>query len=278
MEHTFHTRHDFTPDLGWAAFQLLAAFGSEGVEVDGIEQAAQVLASPLAKRADLRKLLRSMEEIGLVRVTSNKLVLSGTGIALSGSAGRYPQGFFAGVHCLYSWTWLWSKQDAIATPAWSYRQVCRAIRAAGPLGIESDAVVLSVTGASERFNAERVSFSRSSVNGVTSWLRAQSPPLLEPITGRLHSPATSSPGLTCIRFQAAALCRHGGGEASLVGESAELLADALLIPPAELRRVLEEALATGAEFHLLSNGKRIAYRSSADPFLEWIVHGQLDTQ
>ncbi|MBA4064861.1 MAG: hypothetical protein C0501_14335 [Isosphaera sp.] len=278
MEHTFHTRHDFTPDLGWAAFQLLAAFGTEGVEVDRIEKAAQVLASPLAKRADLRKLLRSMEEIGLVRIAGNKLALSGAGIALSGSAGRYPQGFFAGVHCLYSWTWLWSGQAAIATPAWSYRQVCRAIRTAGPLGIESDAVVLSVTGAAGRFNAERVSFSRSSVNGVTAWLRAQSPPLLEPITGRLHSPATPSPGLTCVRFQAAALCRHGEGEASLTGESAELLADALLIPPAELRRVLEESLAPGAEFHLLGNGKRIAYRSSVDPFLEWIVHGQLDTQ
>lgn len=277
MEHTFHTRHDFTPDLGWAAFQLLGAFGRDGVEVDGIEKAAQLLASPLAKRADLRKLLRSMEEIGLVRVSGNKLALSGTGVALSGSAGRYPQGFFAAVHCLYSWTWLWAGRADIATPAWSYRQVCRAIRSAGPLGIESDAVVLSVTGAAERFNAGRVSFSRSSVNGVTTWLRAQSPPLLEPITGRLHSPANPSPGLTCVRFQAAALCRHGGGEASLTGESAELLADTLLIPQAELRRVLEETLAPGAEFHLLSNGKRIAYRSSADPFLEWIVHGHLDT-
>lgn len=278
MEHTFHTRHDFTPDLGWAAFQLLAAFGEGGVEVDGIEQAAQILASPLAKRADLRKLLRSMEEIGLVRSSGNKLALTVAGVALAGAAGRYPQGFFAGVHCLYSWSWLWAGREAIATPAWSYRQVCRAIRSAGPLGIESDAVVLNVTGAAERFKADRVSFSRSSVNGVTSWLRAQSPPLLEPIAGRLHCPATPRPGLACVRFQAAAMCRHCGGEASLTGEHAELLADTLLIPPADLRRVLEEALATGTEFHLLNNGKRIAYRSSADPFLEWIVHGQLDNQ
>src|SRR5262249_40112017 len=29
-EHTFHTRHDFTPVLGWAAFQLLAASGADG--------------------------------------------------------------------------------------------------------------------------------------------------------------------------------------------------------------------------------------------------------
>ena len=45
MEHTFHTRHDFTPDLGWAAFQLLAAFGTEGVEVDGIEDVLEEIAN-----------------------------------------------------------------------------------------------------------------------------------------------------------------------------------------------------------------------------------------
>jgi hypothetical protein len=278
VEHTFHTRHDFTPDLGWAAFQLLTAFGDEGVEVESIEQAAQVLSSPLAKRADLRKLIRSMEEIGLIRASGNRLALSVAGAALAAGAGRYPQGFFAGVHCLYAWTWTWAGQDKIATPAWSYRQVCHAIRSAGSVGIESDAVVLNVTGAAERFKAERVSFSRSSVNGVTAWLRVQSPSLLEPITGRLHCPTTPCPGLTCVQFHAAALCRHFGGEADLSGKAGEMLADTLLVSPAELRRVIEESLASGTEFHLLNNTKRIAYRSSADPFLEWIAHGHFDNQ
>jgi hypothetical protein len=65
-EHTFHTRHDFTPELGWAAFQLLGALGAEGARVEALEQAARTLASPMARRSDLRKLLRSMEELGLL--------------------------------------------------------------------------------------------------------------------------------------------------------------------------------------------------------------------
>jgi hypothetical protein len=142
MEHTFHTRHDFTPELGWAAFQLLAELGGEGTTPNGLEAAARVLASPLARRADLRKLLLSLEELGLVRRDGDRLTLSGAGRALAGSAGRYEAGFNAGVHCLYYWRWLWGGCQSMATPSWSYRQVCREIRLAGPLGIEPDAVVL----------------------------------------------------------------------------------------------------------------------------------------
>src|SRR3712207_1813854 len=100
MEHTFHTRHDFTPELGWAAFQLLAELDAEGITPEGLEAAARVLASPLARRADLRKLLLSLEELGLVRRDGDRLTLSGAGRALAASAGRYEAGFNAGVHCL----------------------------------------------------------------------------------------------------------------------------------------------------------------------------------
>jgi hypothetical protein len=162
LEHTFHTRHDFTPELGWAAFQLLAEI--EGVTVEGMGEAARTLASPMARRSDLRKLLRSMDELGLLSHTEDKLSLSNAGRALADSAGRYEPGFFAGIHCLYAWGWLWGNRET-ATPSWSYRQVCREIRAAGPLGIEPDAIALKVAAAGEWFGADRVSFSRSSVNG-----------------------------------------------------------------------------------------------------------------
>jgi hypothetical protein len=274
-EHTFHTRHDFTPELGWAAFQLLAALGEDGATGDELEQAARTLASPMARRSDLRKLLRSMEELGLTEHSGGRLVLSEAGRALAASAGRYEPGFCAAVHCLYAWGWLWAGQEGVATPSWSYRQVCREIRAAGPLGIEPDAIVLKVAAAGERFGAERVSFSRSSVNGVTAWLRAHSPPLVGQAGGRLHPLPRPNPGPTCVRFQAAALCAIRGGQASVEGEDAELMADALVLPAHELRRVLEEALAASGEFHLFGrSARRIAYRGSDDPFLEWIVHGR----
>jgi hypothetical protein len=273
LEHTFHTRHDFTPELGWAAFQLLAEI--DEMTVHGMEEAARALASPMARRSDLRKLLRSMDELGLLRRSSDKLSLSDAGRALAASAGRYEPGFLAGIHCLYAWGWQWSGMADLATPSWSYRQVCREIRAAGPMGIEPDALVLKVSAAGGRFGADRVSFSRSSVNGVAAWLKAHSPPLIASTAGRLRALPQPQPGPTSVRFHVAALCGLRGGQADLSGEDAELLADALLLPTQELRSVLEESLAGSEEFHLFgSSTKGISYRGSPDPFLEWIVHGR----
>jgi hypothetical protein len=274
MEHTFHTRHDFTPELGWAAFQLLAELGEAGTTAAGLEQAAQTLASPLARRLELRKLLLSMEELALVDREGDRLALSDAGRSLAASAGRYEPGFSAGVHCLYAWGWLWKGQPNVATPSWSYRRVCREIRVAGPLGIEPDAVVLRIVVAGESFGAPRVSFSRSSVNGVTSWLKAQCPPLVSQTSGRLHAAHHARPGLTTFRYHVGALCALRGGTADVTGEDAELLADALLVHPQEMRRLLEEALSGSEEFHLLSGAKSVAYRRSQDPFLDWIVHGR----
>jgi hypothetical protein len=274
-EHTFHTRHDFTPQLGWAAFQMLAEFGSEGTTLEGLAEAARTLASPMAGRSDLRKLLRSMEELGLLGRSADRLCLSAAGWTLSASAGRYEPGFCAGIHCLYAWNWLWDRRAELATPSWSYRQVCREILAAGPLGIEPDAIVLKVAAAGERFGAERVSFSRSSVNGVTGWLRAHSPPLVGQAGARLHTLPQLRPGPSAVRFHAGALCALCGGQARVQEENAELLAESLLLPTQELPLVLEESLGSSEEFHLVGVGaKRIAYRGSQDPFLEWIAHGR----
>jgi hypothetical protein len=272
--HTFHTRHDFTPKLGWAAFQLLAELGAEGTTLESLEEAARTLASPMARRSDLRKLLRSMGELGLLSGFNDGLCLSPAGRALAATAGRYEPGFCTGVHCLYAWTWIWDRQADLATPSWSYRQVCRSIRAAGPLGIEPDAIVLKVAAAGERFGADRVSFSRSSVNGVTAWLRAHSPPLVGQAGARVHAITQLRPGPTTVRFHSGALCAVHGGQARLQGDNAELLADSLLVPTEELALVLEESLGNSHEFHLFGTGvKSIAYRGSEDPFLEWIVHG-----
>lgn len=65
--HTFHTRHDFTPELGWAAFQLVAELGRDGVTSSDLETAARAATSPLARRADLTKVLASLEDLGFLK-------------------------------------------------------------------------------------------------------------------------------------------------------------------------------------------------------------------
>jgi hypothetical protein len=272
MKHTFHTRHDFTPDLGWAAFQLIGEFPDEGATVEQLALAASVLASPLARRADLGKLFATIEELRLIERIGERLRLAPVGQALRMSEGRYEAGFIAGVHCLYAWNWVLDGLPSQATPSWSYREVCRAIREAGPAGIEHDAVVLKVVAAASRFDADRVSFSRSSVNGVAGWLKAHTPPLVEQVGGRLYPATHRRPGLTSVRLHMAALCASRGGAADIGDEEAALLADVLLIPPGELRAVIHDSLIGSKEFHLLKDTKRVVFRTSDDPFLHWIGH------
>ena len=64
--HTFHTRHDFTPELGWAAFQLVHELGRAGLPEGGLEEAARATTSPLARRLDLTKILASLEDLGII--------------------------------------------------------------------------------------------------------------------------------------------------------------------------------------------------------------------
>jgi hypothetical protein len=64
--HVFHTKHDFTPEFAWAAFQLLAELDQEKVTPVHLYEVAQLTASPLAKRADANKLLGALQEIGLI--------------------------------------------------------------------------------------------------------------------------------------------------------------------------------------------------------------------
>lgn len=272
MEHTFHTRHDFTPELGWAAFQLLAELGPEGTTLDGLEEAARQLASPLARRADLRKLLRSLVQLGLVHSAAARLSLSVAGRALADTAGRYEAGFNAAVHCLYAWRWLWDGNKSLATPSWSYQRVCQEIRSAGTLGIEPDAIVLKVATTAEQFGAERVSFSRSSVNGVAGWLKAQVPPLVSDAGSKLAMVARPRPGLTVVRFQIAALCGMHKGDVSITATALEHLANALVVPPQELNWILRDFSEACDEFSVVGNGKRIIYRGSSDSFLEWIIY------
>jgi hypothetical protein len=50
----------------------------------------------------------------------------------------------------------------------------------GTVGVGADELVLRVvSSAAKAFRVEKVSFSRSSVAGVTMWLEAQSPPLIQ---------------------------------------------------------------------------------------------------
>ena len=135
--HTFHTRHDFTPELGWAAFQLVHELGRAGLAEGGLAEAARATTSPLARRSDLTKVLASLEERGVIARMGKAIVLTELGHALATGVGAYETGFRAAIHCLYVWQWLWEADRDHANPSWSYREVCRQLLVSTPSGISS---------------------------------------------------------------------------------------------------------------------------------------------
>ncbi|MFQ6042071.1 MAG: hypothetical protein ACE5PV_14530 [Candidatus Poribacteria bacterium] len=270
--HVFHTKHDFTPELGWAAFQLLAEIGSDGISPSDLQAVAKAVASPLTRRSSLNKLLSAMQDVGITNRNRETVCLSDAGMALGKGLGRYEEGFRAAVHCVYSWKWIWDENTRTASPSWSYREVCRQILAAGTAGVDSDDIVLRVVSAAERFNVEKVSFSRSSVSGVTMWLEAQAPPLIQKKGRRIFTLGSRAPMADSIRLHLAALCALSGGEATLDTDNIQLLAECFLIPANELFVPITDFTRESHEFLLVPGvPNQVIFNGSEDPFIEWIA-------
>jgi hypothetical protein len=270
--HVFHTRHDFTPEFAWAAFQLLSGIGPAGVDTADLYSIAKATASPLTKRGDLTKLLAAMDEVGLTDRKREHVKLSQAGESLANSLGRYREGFCVAVHCLYSWTWPW-EGAATATPSWSYREVCRQLLDAGSAGVGADELVLRVVASAARlFRAEKISFSRASVAGVTMWLEAQSPPLIQRRGSRIYTNNITGPMADPLRLHAAALCAYAGGEALLDAQGVRLLAECFLMPADELIGHVVEFAQGSKEFLLITGAPhRLIFKESEDPFIDWMI-------
>jgi hypothetical protein len=271
--HVFHTKHDFTPALGWAAFQLLASAGQQGMTRQELSTVARLAGSPLTRRSEPTKILTALDDLGLLQRHGECVHLSAAGQALAQGLGSYETGFRAAVHCLYCWKWLWDGQSHLASPSWSYRQVCHQLLASPTTGVLIDDLVLQVVAVAEQFGAMKVSFSRSSITGVTAWLAAQVPPLAVQHSRRVSRLPARVPSATTLRLHLAALCALGDGQILLNKEHLQLLTEGLLIPTDEWWLLDFEMAQASTEFLIISNDrKRVVFRGSTDPFLEWIVH------
>jgi hypothetical protein len=271
--HVFHTKHDFKPELGWAAFQLLAQIDSDGISASNLHNIAKMVGSALTQRSDLNKLLASMQDVGLIEKTQKGVVLSVGGRALTKGIGGYEVGFRAAVHCLYAWKWIWEQNTQVASPSWSYRQVLGQILRSGSVGIDPDEIVLQlVSTAEEYFKAAKVSFSRSSVSGVTMWLESQALPLVQKEGHRIRYQNASTPTADSMRLHLAALCGLNSGEVVLDNKNMQLLAESVLIRPDELVSSIEDFMHDSEEFLLISAiPNRVIFKDTKDPFIEWIV-------
>lgn len=272
--HVFHTKHDFTPDFAWAAFQLIGEFDSNGISATELVEIAKAVASPLAQRTDLNKLLGGFHELGLIKRSGGHIFLSASGRALGKNLGRYKQGFYAALHCLYIWKWILDGDEKIASPSWSYREVCRQIRISGVIGITPDEIVLRVVSlATELFKTDKVSFSRSSITGVTSWLEVQTPPLIKKDNNRIFRRNTFVAASESVRLHLAVLCSLGKKEVELNPANIRLLAEALLTSDEEAQLAAINFTKESSEF-ILTDGtqRKIVLSYSEEPFISWIIN------
>ena len=271
--HVFHTRHDFKPELGWEAFQLLSETGSDGISPSNLHTIAKAVGSPLGRLSNLTKILAAMQDIGLTKKTKEGIVLSKAGRTLTKGIGHYPIGFQTSVHCLYAWKWIWDRNESIASPSWSYREVLRLILNAGATGIDSDEIVLRLlSSADERFGDVPVSFSRSSVSGVTVWLEGQALPLIRKDGKKIYCQNSSVPMVDTIRLHLAALCSLDNGEAVLDDKKVQLLAESFLLRTEGLIGALDDFFHNSDEFLFISSApNRVIFTGSEDPFIEWIA-------
>ena len=271
--HVFHTRHDFKPSLGWEAFQLLSEVPPDGISASSLHAISKAVGSPLGRLSNLTKLLASMQDVGLIEKAREGIALSKAGRSLAKGIGSYETGFYAAVHCLYAWKWIWDRNDKIASPSWSYREVLRQILNSGSIGVDSDEIVLRlVSVAEERFGEVKVSFSRSSVSGVTVWLEGQALPLVRKEGKRILCQNSSTSMADAIRLHLAALCSLDNGEVVLDDKKTQLLAESFLIQTDKLLGLLEGFARDTDEFLFISSvPNRVVFNGSEDPFIEWIV-------
>ncbi|MCI0428140.1 MAG: hypothetical protein L0Z46_09005 [Nitrospiraceae bacterium] len=276
-ESVFHTKHDFTPPLGWAAFNFLASAGGEGLTSDQLKTASVLTGSPLSRRANLTKLLSAMQQLQLVtRGQGARIHLTDLGQAIANGIGRFEEGFCSAVHCIYFWTWILHGDPEIASPSWSYQEVCRQILNAGPEGISSDDLVLRIVEqARSRFAVDKVSFSIASVYGVTMWLLAQSPPLIWASAKRFHRDSSLAWNTDTLRLQLAAACAAGRGRVSFDSTALQTLSACLLCPADELD---PETLVPDTDEFLFVSGvpSALIFTRSGDPFIEHIGKGWSD--
>ena len=271
--HIFHTRHDFKPDLGWEAFQLLSEIPPNGISPSNLHTISKAVGSPLARLSNLTKLLASMQDVGLIEKTREGIALSKAGKSLSKGIGCYEIGFHAAVHCLYAWKWIWDGDKKTASPSWSYREVLRQILYSGSVGVDSDEIVLRlVSVAEEDFGKVKVSFSRASVSGVTVWLEGQALRLVKREGKRIFCQNSSTSMADALRLHLAAICSLDNGEVVLDDKKTQLLAEPFLIQTDRLIGLIEDFARDTDEFLFISSvPNRVVFNGSEDPFIEWIV-------
>jgi hypothetical protein len=176
----FHVRHDLRPDFTYELLTLLYALPDRQSE-EGLREAAEMHGYALRQRKNYGKMLRSLDELGIVSRSRSSITLTDLGRIVS-DITRYQKDLLGElVHILYYTSYSWDKNMRFS---WSYRTVANWLWDSAPCEIHRDRLVNIVSqAATEKFNESGVSFSTQSVGGILHWLTALEPACVDERSG-----------------------------------------------------------------------------------------------
>jgi hypothetical protein len=179
----FHVRHDLQPNFTFELLMLLNAL-PEGRTEEDLREAANSQGYTLRQRKDYGKLLRSLEELGVIERNHKSPALTEKGRVIAQLSVFQKPLLPELIHFLYYTSW---DNDHRNRFSWSYRTVSDWLWNAAPCTINRDRLVNTVTQhAADTFPEISVSFSTQSVLGILYWINALYPPCVDQV-GRIFS-------------------------------------------------------------------------------------------
>jgi hypothetical protein len=176
----FHVRHNARPVLIKEVLQILESHDLltlDDILETGSQLSYQIGTNVRSKQSLKENPIQMARDLGLI--TSGDLSLTDLGEHMV-KLLRHKLGVFNEImHVLFYtlWTPIKATENCFS---WSYRTTCDWLWENGSITIDRRQVVSQVFEmAMERFNADRVSFSKDSVGGVLQWLAELEPPVLD---------------------------------------------------------------------------------------------------
>lgn len=235
----FHVRHDLHPIFAFELLMLLRGISVEQTEEE-LRAAAYAQGFTLRQRKSFGKLLKSLEELGIVEKSRKSVALTERGQIIA-EAVIYQRPLLGElIHFLY---YTLFDTDNTLRFSWSYHIVCQHLWTTAPSTINRDRLVNIVThNAIDDFSENSISFSTQSVLGILYWIESLCPTCLDE-SGKLFSRRLYCPLETFVLALNHVYEQHSSDSLSvlLTPEIRQEVCQICLIVPEAFQDMLEQA-------------------------------------
>jgi hypothetical protein len=256
-DYVFHVLHNARPEYELEIFHLLEDGQESSYEKllqDG-EQMGYAIGYQVKTERQLKDVLQVLRDLDLV--DRRQVQLTDKGQTIAQLVYKKPELFTEMIHFLYYTSWQETNKPEKCF-SWSYRTLCNYLWQQGSFVIDKPALSSLISSeASEAFQIHSVSFSPSSVTGITIWLEALNPPVIlqdgSKSEDRFGRRTFCPPELLILSMDYIYRCADADyGSNLLLSETRRnMICQLCLLEPNSLERVMEYTL---AQFDYLQTG------------------------